>query len=114
MKQLFAVMLIHGAAYHHGQPLESQVEWDAHAKFMDDLVNDGLVRLGGPLEGTSEVLLVFPRGVRGRNQASPRARSLAQDGSVADRQNHAVDTAARQAAIDAGILPASLSIVGCQ
>lgn len=52
-------MLNHGAAYQHGLPLESQAEWDAHAKFMDKLVDDGVVKLGGPLEGTSEVLLIF-------------------------------------------------------
>jgi len=57
--KLFAVMLVRGAAYQHAQPLEKQVEWDAHAKFMDSLVDEGLVRLGGPLEGTSEVLLIF-------------------------------------------------------
>ncbi len=52
-------MLVRGAAYHHGQPLEEQDEWDAHASFMDALVDEGLVKLGGPLEGTSEVLLIF-------------------------------------------------------
>ena len=59
MEQLFAVMLVRGAAYHHGEPLEKQPEWDAHAGFMDALVNEGLVKLGGPLEGTNEVLLIF-------------------------------------------------------
>ena len=59
MANLFAVMLNRGAAYRHGQPLESQPEWDAHAKFMDALVDEGLVKLGGPLEGTNEVLLIF-------------------------------------------------------
>jgi len=58
MQQLFAVMLNRGAAYQHGLPLEDQVEWEAHAKFMDALVDEGLVVLGGPLEGTSEVLLI--------------------------------------------------------
>ena len=58
-KKLFAVILVHGAAYQNGQPLEKQVEWDAHASFMDALVDEGLVRLGGPLEGTNEVLLIF-------------------------------------------------------
>ncbi len=52
-------MLMHGAAYQHGQPLELQDDWEAHASFMDALVDEGLVKLGGPLEGTSEVLLIF-------------------------------------------------------
>ena len=59
MPQLFAVMLNHGPAYQRGLPLESQTEWDAHAKFMDKLVDDGVVKLGGPLKGTSEVLLIL-------------------------------------------------------
>ena len=62
MSDLFAVMLARGPAYRHGQPLESQVEWDAHAKFMDALAEGGLVKLGGPLEGTNEVLLIFRAG----------------------------------------------------
>ncbi len=59
MQQLFAVMLNRGEAYQHGLRLEDQAEWEAHAKFMDALVDEGLVVLGGPLEGTSEVLLIF-------------------------------------------------------
>jgi len=59
MQQLFAVMLNRGPAYKTGMRLEDQVEWEAHAKFMDALVDEGLVALGGPLEGTNEVLLIF-------------------------------------------------------
>jgi len=59
MRQLFAVLLDRGPAWQHGLPLERQVQWDAHASFMDALVDEGLVLLGGPLEETSEVLLVF-------------------------------------------------------
>ena len=59
MQQLFAVMLNRGPAWKQGLPLEEQVEWDAHAKFMDALVDEGLVLLGGPLESTAEVLLIF-------------------------------------------------------
>ncbi len=75
MQQLFAVMLDHGAAWQQGLPLARQVEWDAHAKFMDALVEKGLVVLGGPLEGTSEVLLVFraqsPEEIKERLAADP-------------------------------------------
>jgi uncharacterized protein YciI len=72
-KKLFAVMLARGAAYQHGQPLEQQVEWDSHAKFMDDLVDEGVVMLGGPLEGTNEVLLIF----RAQSEAEIRQRLAA-------------------------------------
>ena len=59
MAEPFAVILNRGPAYQTGRRLEDQVEWDAHAKFMDALVDERLVVLGGPLEGTSEVLLIF-------------------------------------------------------
>lgn len=59
MKRLFAVILQRGPAYQPSQPLESQWEWEAHRTFMNALVDDGFVVLGGPLEGTSEVLLIL-------------------------------------------------------
>lgn len=51
-------MLKRGAAWREGLPLEEQVKWQAHADFMDNLVVEQFVLLGGPLEGTSEVLLI--------------------------------------------------------
>ena len=38
--------------------MREQVLWDEHAKFMDDLVEDGFVVLGGPLAGGRRVLLI--------------------------------------------------------
>ena len=40
-------------------PLEGQSGWTDHAAFMDALVDDGFVRLGGPLEGDRQALLVI-------------------------------------------------------
>jgi hypothetical protein len=31
-------------------PMEEQSDWDAHASFMDGLVDDGFIVLGGPLD----------------------------------------------------------------
>ncbi|HEV1285156.1 MAG TPA: hypothetical protein VNU44_07595 [Bryobacteraceae bacterium] len=59
MNRLFAVILQRGPAYRPEKPLEAQQEWEAHRTFMNALVGDGFVVLGGPLEGTSEVLLIF-------------------------------------------------------
>jgi uncharacterized protein YciI len=59
MNRLFAAILQRGPAYHHDKPLEEQQEWPAHRVFMNGLVDSGFVVLGGPLEGTSEVLLIF-------------------------------------------------------
>jgi uncharacterized protein YciI len=36
--------------------MRDQEGWDEHARFMDALVDDGFVLLGGPLEGDREVL----------------------------------------------------------
>ena len=39
-----------GPEYDHSKPLEEQTGWLEHAAFMDGLVDDGFVVLGGPLE----------------------------------------------------------------
>lgn len=59
MKQLFAVILRHGPDWKDSLPLEGQEQWGSHASFMDALADDGFVALGGPLQGTREVLLVI-------------------------------------------------------
>jgi hypothetical protein len=38
-----------GAEYDHSKPLEAQSGWDDHAAFMDGLVDEGFVVLGGVL-----------------------------------------------------------------
>ena len=58
MKKLFAVIRSRGAAWQGSHSLEGQQDWDAHASFMNALVVEGFVVLGGPLEGTSDVLLI--------------------------------------------------------
>ncbi len=70
MSQLFAVMLERGPSYLHDRPLEGQVGWPEHAAFMDALADEGWVRLGGPLEGTREVLLI----IRASDEQEIRAR----------------------------------------
>ena len=59
MKQLFAVIRTFGPAWQNSRPLEKQQDWDAHAQFMNVLAAEGFVVLGGPLEGTRDVLLVI-------------------------------------------------------
>jgi uncharacterized protein len=74
MRQLFAVIRTRGPAWHHAQPLEGQPDWAGHAAFMNALAREGVVVLGGPLEGTSDVLLVL----RAETAGEIRAR-LAED-----------------------------------
>jgi uncharacterized protein YciI len=38
-----------GAEFDHSKPLEQQSGWEEHAAFMDSLVEDGRIILGGPL-----------------------------------------------------------------
>jgi uncharacterized protein YciI len=59
MPQLFAVIRTRGPAFEPSRPLEEQADWAAHAAFMNGLVRDGVVILGGPLDGTADVLLVM-------------------------------------------------------
>ncbi len=56
--QLFAVIRSRGSAWDSSQSLESQADWEPHAAFMDALYADGFVLLAGPLEGTTDVLLI--------------------------------------------------------
>ncbi len=52
------VIRTRGAAWADSRSMESQEDWGAHASFMNSLEKDRFVVLGGPLEGTSDVLLV--------------------------------------------------------
>jgi uncharacterized protein YciI len=47
-----------GPAWDAAQPLEGQSGWTEHAEFMDRLVDEGVVLLGGPLDGRRVVLVV--------------------------------------------------------
>ena len=38
-----------GPAWDPSRPMEEQSGWEAHASFMDGLVDDGFIVLGGPL-----------------------------------------------------------------
>ena len=54
----FVVLRHTGAQWNPTLRLEEQVEWPAHAAFMDGLVDDGFVVLGGPLADEEHVVLV--------------------------------------------------------
>lgn len=73
----FLVTTVHGAAWDEGKPIRSQDGWDAHATFLDQLVEEGFVLLGGPLDdGVHAVLVVAAdseEDVRRRFAADPWA-----------------------------------------
>jgi uncharacterized protein YciI len=65
-----------GPAWDHSRGRREQDDWDAHAAFMDGLVEDGVVVLGGPMgEGDGENTLIV---VALDSEAAVRAR-LAED-----------------------------------
>ena len=49
MRQLFLVYQQHGGPWDWSKALREQGQFDEHARFMDALVDDGFVILGGPL-----------------------------------------------------------------
>lgn len=58
MSQLFAVIRTRGSSWNPILSLEQQDDWQGHADFMNSLHAAGVVLLGGPLEGTPDVLLI--------------------------------------------------------
>jgi uncharacterized protein YciI len=52
----FAVRLERGGPWDWSRDLREQDGFDEHARFMDSLVEDGFIVLGGPLAGEREIL----------------------------------------------------------
>ena len=52
----FAVRLVHGPSWDPGRPIRGQDGWDEHAAFMDGLVEDGFIILGGPVGDGEQTL----------------------------------------------------------
>lgn len=48
-----------GPDYDSSKPLEQQSDWPAHADFMEGLVDDGFIVLGGPLSDEVRVVHVI-------------------------------------------------------
>jgi uncharacterized protein YciI len=70
----FAVTLVHGPGWDSARPIRSQAGWAGHAAFMDGLVDDGFIIVGGPLGDGERTLHV----VEAADQDAVRAR-LAED-----------------------------------
>lgn len=70
----FAVRLVHGPGWDTSRPIRSQDAWDEHAAFMDGLVDEGFIILGGPVADGEQTLDV----VEAADEKEIRAR-LAQD-----------------------------------
>jgi uncharacterized protein YciI len=83
----FAVRLVHGPGWDPTRPIRGQDAWDAHAAFMDGLVDDGFIVMGGPVGGGDQTLHVVQAAddndVRARLAEDPWASAgLLQIGSI--------------------------------
>lgn len=54
----FAVRTVHGPGWDSSRQIREQDDWDAHAAFMDSLVDAGLLILGGPVGDGTQTLHV--------------------------------------------------------
>jgi uncharacterized protein YciI len=70
METLFVVMSSAGRNRDLSKPTREQAWWDEHAEFIDALVADGFIALGGPFPDESGAMLV----VRAASEAEVRAR----------------------------------------
>ena len=83
----FAVRTIHGPGWDPSRPIRGQDAWDAHAAFMDGLVDDGFLIIGGPIGDGAQTLHAVEATdedeVRARFAADPwAAAGLLRIGSV--------------------------------
>jgi hypothetical protein len=62
MPTFLVILRRSGPEYDLSRPLEEQSGWHAHASFMDRLVDDGFIVLGGPLADEERVAHVVEAG----------------------------------------------------
>lgn len=56
MPMFHVVVLRSGPEWRRDRPLEEQTGWEVHAAFMDELVEQGFIVLGGPLGDEQRVV----------------------------------------------------------
>jgi uncharacterized protein YciI len=83
---VFAVTMVTGPAWDPAVPRREQAGWDEHATFMDQLVADGRVILGGPIGDGTDALVVVDAAdeddVRATLAADPWADRILRIGRV--------------------------------
>jgi uncharacterized protein YciI len=55
---VFAVTTARGTGWDHAQDIRKQPFWDQHAAFADELVDHGVIILGGPIGGGEDLTLL--------------------------------------------------------
>jgi uncharacterized protein YciI len=70
MPETFVVHSVAGPNRDHSKDTRNQAFWDEHAAFIDALVAEGFIRMGGPLMDEGGALLI----VKAMNEDDVRAR----------------------------------------
>jgi uncharacterized protein YciI len=83
----FALILVHGPAWDESVGIREQQRWEEHAAFMDGLVEDGFILVGGPVGDRRQTMHLVEaedeEDVRGRIAGDPWARGrLLEVGSI--------------------------------
>jgi hypothetical protein len=81
-RALYVVRLARGDPWDWSRGMREQEGWDEHARFMDGLVADGFIVLGGPLEGDRETLHVVNATAEDEVRARFAEDSWAQNGML--------------------------------
>ena len=76
----FAVRLERSGPWDWSRDLHEQDGWNRHSRFMDSVVDDGFILLGGPLENGRDVL----HAISAPSEEAARER-LAEDNSARNR-----------------------------
>jgi hypothetical protein len=78
-QELFLVRVERGGPWDWSKDMREQELWTEHALFMNGLVDDGLILLGGPVEGGRQAFHVIDapseEGLRARLAEDPWARN---------------------------------------
>jgi uncharacterized protein YciI len=57
-RDLYVLAMIPGPAWDTSRSLEEQDEWVEHSAYINQLIANGFVRLGGPVQSDEQVVLV--------------------------------------------------------
>ena len=79
MAMFLVVLRQSGPEFDRSRPLEEQSRWSEHAAFMDALVDDGFIVLGGPLADDGRVAHAVEADSRAGRARDARARPVERD-----------------------------------
>ena len=91
MSTYFAVRRAPGSGWEAGRPLRSQPLWAEHAEFMNGLLNEKLIIIGGPIGVSHDALLIFRADNEGHDQGSTCPGSLDATGDTCDSEYRGMD-----------------------